>query len=340
MASMKYFKDIRRWRVFWHVSMLTGEVDRGSKSFRSKKEARRFKVHAENNARRLKQYSAICQILFTEAVDEWRDYIRRFTPRTQNLYNMSMNIFIKSLPDNVVFITDLTENHVHSFLNSLMKAGRKNKTINNYLTIIKSLCNYVEQNHKFPSPAKGIKKLQEDPPKAKFLTKEEYDRVIRDCDDFVRPWIRFLANTGLRASEFAGLRWGNCDFSARTITVIGKGRKQRTIGLNAVALKVLENIKQGRKIRTDMSVFHSKRGCPVTRFTLQEYVSKACRNAGISAGPHAFRHFFATQLLLAGVPIIKVSLLLGHGSITVTQKRYAHILSSDFADATSVLEAL
>jgi hypothetical protein len=44
MASMKYHKDCRRWRVFWHVTLPNGEVDMGSKSFKDKKDAQGFKV--------------------------------------------------------------------------------------------------------------------------------------------------------------------------------------------------------------------------------------------------------------------------------------------------------
>ena len=55
MASLKYFKDIKRWRVFWHVTLPDGEVDKGSKSFKIKEEGLRFKQHCENKAKLLKR---------------------------------------------------------------------------------------------------------------------------------------------------------------------------------------------------------------------------------------------------------------------------------------------
>jgi len=52
------------------------------------------------------------------------------------------------------------------------------------------------------------------------------------------------------------------------------------------------------------------------------------------------RHWFATQLLIKGVPIAKVSKMLGHASIRTTERSYAHILRSDLANATDVLDEL
>lgn len=45
MASMAYHKDVKRWRVFWHVTLPNGDVDKGSKSFKTKKDAQKFKEH-------------------------------------------------------------------------------------------------------------------------------------------------------------------------------------------------------------------------------------------------------------------------------------------------------
>jgi integrase len=55
-------------------------------------------------------------------------------------------------------------------------------------------------------------------------------------------------------------------------------------------------------------------------------------------GPHAFRHWFATQMILKGVPMAKVSKILGHASVRTTEQIYAHILPDDLAHATDVLD--
>ena len=205
---------------------------------------------------------------------------------------------------------------------------------------IKSLCKCIHENYGIDNPADGIKKLTEDPPDVNFLDEADYRAVLENCSDVARLWVVFLANTGLRATEMCGLRWRNCDLKQKTITVVGKGRKRRTVGLNDDAMGVLNQVKGGRAVRATDVVFPAQDGEPMTRHSLSRRIGKACRNAGLSGGgPHALRHFFATQLLLRGIPIIKVSILLGHSTITTTQRHYSHILSSDLTGVTDVLVA-
>ena len=339
MASMKYHKDCKRWRVFWHVTLPNGEVDKGSKSFKEKKDAQAFKDLVEKKEKRLKQAVILEVPYFEEAVEEWKDYLNRYSPKTKDLYVQCMDAFVKYLGDSMSLISDLSTNMVNSYINHMMSEGKVNRTINNTLSVIKNLCNYAEENYGVPSQARCIKKLDEDPPNAKFMESEEYELVLEKADPIAVPWIIFLGNTGLRASEFVNIRWKDYNSKQKTITVVGKGRKRRTIGLNAMAFEVLENAKGGREIKASDHVFLRKDGKPLNRHTPFNYIEKACLAAGLEGkGPHSLRHFFATQLLLKGVAIFKVSKVLGHSSVTTTEKRYAHILSSDLTDVTSVLE--
>ncbi len=67
MASMKYHKDVKRWRVFWHVTLPNGEVDKGSKAFKDKALAQKFKEHCEKRARQLKRAVFVEQVFLTDA---------------------------------------------------------------------------------------------------------------------------------------------------------------------------------------------------------------------------------------------------------------------------------
>ena len=107
------------------------------------------------------------------------------------------------------------------------------------------------------------------------------------------------------------------------ITLTGKGRKRRTVPLNSHCRDVLAR-------------GHIRR--PVGRNPLYQQVSRAGRLAGLPpVGPHTLRHYFATQLLLAGVPIVLVARLLGHQSVRTTERVYAHILDADVRRCTEVL---
>ena len=122
------------------------------------------------------------------------------------------------------------------------------------------------------------------------------------------------------------------------MTVVGKGRKRRTVGLNEAAVGVLEQVKSARGARPTDLVFVAPGGWELSRYILGRRIGETFRNSGLpGGGPHALRHFFATQLLMRGVPIIKVSILLGHSLVTTTQRHYSHILSSDLTGVTDVL---
>jgi site-specific recombinase XerD len=342
MASMYYDKKGRRWRVCWHVTLPNGTIDSGSKTFGTdKKTAKKFKEHCEKRAKQIKQVVFVDAVFLDDALQDWEDFCLGYTEQTRGLYISEVGKFIEFLSDDVVYISDLTTLHINSYLNSLMKRGLVNKTINNTLCAIKSLCSYISENYKIHNPAQSIKKLKEGDVDANYWTMEEYQRVLMKSPDFVRRWIRFIACTGLRATEFCNLKWQNCDLHGRSITVIGKGRKKRTIGLNGIAVKILEEMKEGRSVKPQDNVFLRRNGQPLSRYSLGWHIGEACRNSGLTGGgPHAARHFFATQLLLGGVPIIKVSALLGHGSVITTQRHYTHILPPDLTDVTSVLKAI
>jgi site-specific recombinase XerD len=337
---MGWEKVGKRWRVFWHVTLPTGDIDKGSKSFKDKKIALSFKKHCEKREQVLKRAEIIEPVLLDEAVNHWVDFCQGYTETTAKLYISLVQRFIAFLPDTVAYITDLTKFHINSYLNFHMSNGVVNKTVNNSMCSIKSLCKYIHENYGIDNPAEGIKKLKEDPSDVYFISKEEYEAVLGSCSDIVRLWIEFLAHTGLRASELCNLRWRMCDLKHKTLTIVGKGRKRRTIGLNNDAMRVLKQVRDGHKVKPADAVFLSPDGKLLTRYVLRNRINKTCRNAGLSSGgPHTFRHYFATQLLLRGRAMIKVSILLGHSTITTTQRHYAHILSDDLTGVTDVLEA-
>lgn len=326
----------------WHVTLPDGTVDSGSRTFgRDKKTAKKFKEHCEKKAKQLKRAVFVESVYLEKALGEWESFCLGYTEQTRELYILLVKKFIEFLPDSVIYISDLSIFHINSYLNSMMSRGLVNKTVNNTLCAIKSMSHYISENYKIPNPADGIKKLKEDPPNPHYWTMEQYQEVLKNSPDFVRRWIRFIACTGLRATEFRNLRCKNCDLKSRTITVVGKGRKKRTIGLNDIAVAILEEMKEGRTLKQGDPVFPHKDGKPMSKKCLGGPIRKACCDSGLGGGgPHAARHFFATQLLLGGVPIIKVSILLGHSSISTTQRHYSHILSPDLSNVTDVLKAI
>jgi site-specific recombinase XerD len=291
MASMYYDKKTKRWRVAWHVTLPDGTVDSGSKTFgKDKKTAKRFKEHCEKRAKQIKRTVFVEKVFLDDALEEWEAFCLGYTEQTRRLYISEVGKFIEFLSGEVVYISDLTTFQINRYLNSLMIRGLVNKTVNNTLCAIKSLFSFLSENYDIPNAAETIKKLKEDPAEANFWTAEEYQRILMKSPDFVRTWIRFIACTGLRVTEFCSLRWKDCNLKNRTVTIIGKGRKKRTIGLNDTAVNILEEMKNGRSIYRQDHVFLRSNGQPLSRYCLGWHIGEACRNAGLAGGgPHAAR---------------------------------------------------
>jgi site-specific recombinase XerD len=141
----------------------------------------------------------------------------------------------------------------------------------------------------------------------------------------------FLYNSGTRASEAAQLRIGDLDVATASVTINGKGGKQRRCPLWSATLRELLAIINTRP--PEQHVFLNRRNHPITRFGIhdlvQRYALKAAQTQAPSlatkrVSPHTIRHTAATHLLRAGVDINTIRAWLGHVSLNTTNV-YAEI---------------
>ncbi len=286
-----------------------------------KSQAVRFFAEIESQERLVRSGEVVPSESIDAAVTEFHRHIKRFTSRTQQHYTMVIKAFQESLSKGVVRIHQLEAAHIREYLYLMRDAGKTNRTQNAHLTVIKSFTKFCSRYFRIPNPADEVTMLTEEPPDARFFQDGEYEKILAVANDLTRPRLIFLANTGLRASEFEALKPSSISADLKTVTVKGKGRKRRTVPLNNKARSVLPHLKIA------------------TRRALWLQCSRLARRAGVPVfGPHSFRHYFATQLLLRGTPMIVVSKLLGHKSIRTTERCYAHILAPDLANATDVLD--
>ena len=123
-----------------------------------------------------------------------------------------------------------------------------------------------------------------------------------------------LYGLGLRISELSSMQLE--DISTSWVRVLGKGNKQRDIPL-------LESVKQ--VLDDYLSTFHTKKflfekkGEKLSENSLRYMVTKVFKRVGMKVTPHQLRHSYATALLNGGAPIVDVSELLGHASMSTTQ---------------------
>lgn len=139
-----------------------------------------------------------------------------------------------------------------------------------------------------------------------------------------RAMLYLWIDGGLRLSE---ARWIHVsDFGESSITVIGKGDKQRTVPLSQRAIAAIAELKRELPIG-ELFLFPGKNpGTPWNWRSIEERLDKLCKAAGIERiTPHQLRHYYATHMLNQGANLKVVSQLLGHSSPSVTANVYWHV---------------
>jgi integrase/recombinase XerC len=139
---------------------------------------------------------------------------------------------------------------------------------------------------------------------------------------------------GLRASELASLDRGDLDLGERLVLVrAGKGRKQRRVPFGPPAAQALRCWLDERELTRDQPLFLNRHGGRLSVRAIHRIVRDAGVNNGVvGVHPHALRHSFATHLLSGGADLRSIQELLGHASLSTTQ-RYTHVSAEQLLEA-------
>ncbi|MBI2358933.1 MAG: tyrosine recombinase XerC [Deltaproteobacteria bacterium] len=227
---------------------------------------------------------------------------------------------------------------VRAYLGTLAKARRKS-SLARKVAALKGFFRYlVEEKHLARNPLFGFATPKQEKPLPVFLSVDDAFRLLGGVQ---RPGVlglrdrailEVLYSTGVRVSELVGLDWEDVDFNLGILRVLGKGAKERIVPVGEVALKALEAYrveqpgKPGRAAKGGAAVFLNHRGLRITVRSVARIVERHLRAAGIPVrmGPHGLRHSFATHLLNGGADLRAIQELLGHSSLSTTQ-RYTHV---------------
>lgn len=145
-----------------------------------------------------------------------------------------------------------------------------------------------------------------------------------------------IYSSGIRVSELAGLNLGDVEFGHGFIRVRGKGNRERRVPIGQRALAAIQAYRQqlgivdegDHRARTSPSqaLFLNRSGGRLTTRSMARILDKLARACGLAlpVSPHALRHSFATHMLDAGADLRVVQELLGHKSLSTTQK-YTHV---------------
>ncbi len=173
----------------------------------------------------------------------------------------------------------------------------------------------------------------------RWLTDAEEIRLLESCSEWLREIVVFCLHLGLRKEELLSLEWSRVSLLRKTILIKEtKNGKPKTLPLNKVALGILEQRSKVRSIKNDL-VFFNSQGAKFSGYNIWKAFNDALEKAGIENFRfHDLRHTFATRLAQAGVDLYKISKLLGHKDIKMTQ-RYAHHCPDSLRDGVEMLEA-
>jgi integrase/recombinase XerC len=143
-----------------------------------------------------------------------------------------------------------------------------------------------------------------------------------------RAILELLYATGIRCAELVSLDVGEVDLGARMVRVVGKGRKERVVLFGHRAQKALGGWLAARKCLRAGSdaLFLNARGGRLTDRSVRALVARRVSQLALArrCSPHTLRHSFATHLLTRGADLRAIQELLGHASLSTTQ-RYTHV---------------
>lgn len=147
-----------------------------------------------------------------------------------------------------------------------------------------------------------------------------------------RAILETLYSSGIRVSELAGMNVFDVDFTKCLIRVVGKGKRERIVPMGTAALDAIKSYRRrlqaeaGIRDDTNSPLFLNKYNGRLSTRSIARILERAAKECGlvIPVSPHSLRHTFATHMLDAGADLRVVQELLGHQSLSTTQK-YTHV---------------
>lgn len=229
---------------------------------------------------------------------------------------------------------------IRGFLGTLA-VDRAAATRGRKLASVKAFYKYLVRQKLLPaSPAKLVKSPKLPKALPKVLPVDELFAILEmPTSDTVlglrdRAILEVLYGGGLRISELCGLSLGDLDRRNRLIRVMGKGSKERIIPIHEKAVESVELylsrrgelLAQAHPRQDPAALFLNFRGGRLTPRSIARHLDRYVLECAIArkVSPHALRHSFATHLLGGGADIRSIQELLGHASLSTTQ-RYTHV---------------
>ena len=226
---------------------------------------------------------------------------------------------------------------IRTYLSHLYRKKVKKVTVNRKIYSLRSFYKYLLRAGKIKNnPAEMVQTAKTEKYIPTFLSVDEMFQLLGDQGDNSVSGLRDHAmlelfySSGLRLSELTGLNVTDLDFRQALVKLRGKGKKERIVPVGQKALQAIdEYIKKTTEVRKECDdnlfnnpLFLNARGKRITARSIARIVDATAVKSGIGRkiSPHALRHTFATHLLNAGADLRSIQEMLGHESLSTTQK--------------------
>jgi integrase/recombinase XerC len=277
---------------------------------------------------------------------------RNASPETVRAYEGDLLRFLRFLSQDFLGVEpetirpkDVDALAVRSFLAAMTRQGLAKRSQGRALAAVRSLFRFAcREGALAANPALGVRTPKVPKTLPRHLRPGEVENLLeapsaaeegeplprRD-----RAILELLYAAGLRVSELVGLDWRDIDLSARVLRVMGKGRKERMVPFGRPAADALRRwLEDWEGVRArggpfddaDDPVFLNRYGGRLTDRSVRRVIDRWVESAAVARGvhPHTLRHTFATHLLENGADLRTIQELLGHSSLSTTQK-YTHL---------------
>lgn len=230
----------------------------------------------------------------------------------------------------------LSSDSVRAYLQWLDRKGEKRTSLARKLASIRSFYRYLtRQGLVHRNPVEDLRTPKQPKHLPRVLTKDDADALmtfpngrttgsLRD-----RALLETLYSTGARVSELVAINVDDVRQSEGLVRLQGKGRKERIVPIGDLALDAIRSYRASLSRHVSrcasQALFYNSRGGRLTTRSVARIVGRySSRLAGGSVSPHTLRHSFATHLLDEGADLRAIQEMLGHASLSTTQK-YTHV---------------
>lgn len=266
---------------------------------------------------------------------------RGASEHTLRAYLKDLDLFFEHIDASGVDESRMEASDVRGFVASEMRGGSARSTTARRLATVRSFFKYLHREGILKqNPARLVPTPRQPRALPSFLNVDEAFSLMegpKGGDDGIqgfketRDWaiLELAYGSGLRVGELEALDVSGIDLRERVVRVIGKGRKERLVPIGSKAAAALEryiNLRHAEAPPGEGALFLGRAGKRLGQRSIRRMVRKYSLDTGIAGkvSPHTLRHSFATHLLQGGADLRVIQELLGHSSLSTTQK-YTHL---------------